>query len=504
MKYVLNQKESKELDIYNINNFYTSLELMENAGRKIFEYLSFNYPNIKKYILLCGSGNNAGDAYVLGRLLLESNKEVEIYKVSNPKSNECVINSKLYKGRYIEELNEDSEDICYIDAMFGIGLDKEINKNSKYFEVINKVNSFNKSLKISIDIPSGLDSSTGNILGIAFNSDLTLTIGNYKLGLFLRDGKDVSKKNVILDIGFKYNEISRNNYIKLLEINDFKDLLFKRIENSNKGSYGKVSLIGGSLKTPGALKLSLLSFISLHLNVGYSTIYYPKIIYKFLDVSNPEITYNPLKNKRDGSIKFSKLELERILDSKTILIGIGIGISKDIYKILKYLLNNYKGNLIIDADALNTLAKYGVDILKNHKCNLVLTPHIKEFSRLINKDIKEIINNRIELMKEFVNKYDLTLLLKDNSSIIMDKNNTYINVNGNNNLARGGSGDILSGILLGILDKDNFTKRVAFSSYILGRSSDLLKEYKEGYEVISRDIIDNILKAYKEVENYEE
>ena len=306
MKYVLNQKESKELDIYNINNFYTSLELMENAGRKIFEYLCFNYPNIKKYILLCGSGNNAGDAYVLGRLLLESNKEVEIYKVSDPKSNECVINSKLYKGRYIEELNEDSEDICYIDAMFGIGLDKEINKNSKYFEVINKVNSFAKSLKISIDIPSGLDSSTGNILGIAFNSDLTLTIGNYKLGLFLRDGKDVSKKNVILDIGFKYNEISKNNYIKLLEINDFKDLLFKRIENSNKGSYGKVSLIGGSLKTPGALKLSLLSFISLHLNVGYSTIYYPKIIYKFLDVSNPEITYNPLKNKRDGSIKFSK------------------------------------------------------------------------------------------------------------------------------------------------------------------------------------------------------
>ena len=160
--------------------------------------------------------------------------------------------------------------------------------------------------------------------------------------------------------------------------------------------------------------------------------------------------------------------------------------------------------MIIDADALNTLAKYGVDILKNHKCNLVLTPHIKEFSRLINKDIKEIINNRIELMKEFVNKYDLTLLLKDNSSIIMDKNNTYINVNGNNNLARGGSGDILSGILLGILDKDNFTKRVVFSSYILGRSSDLLKEYKEGYEVISRDIVDNILKAYKEVENYEE
>ncbi len=500
MKYVLNQKESKDLDSYNINNFNSSLELMENAGKKIFDYLINNYPNINKFILLCGSGNNAGDAYILGRLLLENNKNVEIFKVSEPKSKECIINYKLYNGKFIEELKEDNEEICYIDAIFGIGLDKEIKKDSKYFEVINKVNSFNKSLKISIDIPSGLDSSNGNILGISFISDLTLTIGNYKLGLFLNDGKDISKENKILDIGFKYNENLKNNYIKLLEIDDFKDLLFKRLENSNKGSYGKVSLIGGSLKTPGALKLSLLSFISLHLNVGYSVIYYPKIIYKFLNVDNPEITYNPLKYKLDGSIKYNKKELKKILDSKTILIGIGIGISKDIYKILKFLLSNYKGNLIIDADALNVLSKYNVDILKKHECNLVLTPHIKEFSRLINKDVKEIKDSRIELMKEFVNKYNLTLLLKDNSSIIMDKYNTYINVNGNNNLARGGSGDILSGIMLGILDKEDFTKRVAFSSYLLGRSSDLLKEYKESYEVISRDLIDNILKAYKEVE----
>lgn len=498
MKICVDTFSSRIIDQYTIDNdSINSIDLMEKAGNKIYEYLINNFDKNKTFIVLEGSGNNAGDGYVLSRLLFQNGYKVFVYKVNEPKSNECIINHNLYKGNFINELIE-GKDIIYIDAILGIGLNKDIEAESNIYKCIENVNQL-KGTKISIDIPSGLNATTGRIMGITFNADITLSIGYYKLGLFLLDGKDVSKKNIPLDIGFKLPSNLIN--IEILEKNDYKDLLFSRKENSNKGSYGKVGLIGGNSSTFGALKLSSLSYLALHLNVGYSYVIYPSKINKIIEESIPELIYLPLSSNKKGFIKFKKKEIMKLLDFRTVSIGMGCGVSKNIYKIIKYLFKNYSGNLIIDADGLNSISKYGVDLLLNHKCNVILTPHMKEFSRLSNLDVKEIQDDRVRIIKEFSFKYKVITILKDNSTLISDGKHIYLNVNGNSNLSKGGSGDILSGLLLGVVNDNNLLKSCAFGSYILGRSSDILKEYKEGFEVVGQNIIDTILKAYKEVEH---
>ena len=493
MNYALTSSEAKEIDNFTIKNFTPSIELMEKAGNQIFSYIEKYFDHYRNFLIVVGKGNNGGDGYVVARLLQENGYNVEVYEQDLIKTNDGLINKNLYKGNYCKEITQ-KDNLVIIDAIFGIGLDKEIKET--YYSLIEKLNNLN-AYKISIDVPSGINSTTGELLSVAFKADVTLTLGEYKIGLFLNEGKDYAGKIVKLDIGLKLNNSS---YIRILDKSDFKDVLFIRKENSNKGTYGKVSLLGGSRKTPGALELSTQAYITLKLNVGYSLMAFPNKSKELYDLTKPELIYCPLSSKINGSIKFKKKEILSFLDSKTIVIGMGIGISKDVYKLIRFLLKNYQGNLLIDADGLNSIAKYGVEKLQNHRCNLVLTPHLKEFSRLINKTVLEIKKDRINLTKSFATKYNLTLLLKDNSSLIVSNNECYLNINGNSGLAKAGSGDILAGILGGVIDNKNFTKSIAFGSYLLGRSADLAKESGVlEFEMVGSDVIKNINNAYKEI-----
>ena len=265
MKYVLDASTMKEADQYTILTLnIPSLKLMENAGEAIFSYIENSIFDSKKYsyLILTGSGNNGGDGFVVARKLLEDNYNVNVFEVYKAKSNDCLYNKKLFKKETISDANLldtlIDENTIIIDAIFGYGLNKNLDEYCS--SLLNKINLMVKKLVIAVDIASGINSTTGLKMNEALVSDVTLTLGETKLGLFINDGKDYNKNVVRLDIGISLIKDKLDTYIKILDKEDYKDLFVKRKENSNKGSYGKVSLIGGSKLTPGAFFISLFIF----------------------------------------------------------------------------------------------------------------------------------------------------------------------------------------------------------------------------------------------------
>lgn len=495
MKIVLDSIEAKNSDQYTIDSGISSIELMERAGFNIFNNIKEIINKSDRVLIVCGSGGNGGDGYVIGRYLYNEGYDVSIYSLGSHFNNECLINKNRYQGKYVTDINDDYD--IYIDAIFGIGSNKIIEGN--YYEIINKINNY-KGLKISIDIPSGINGTTGEIMGIAFKCNYLYTAEFIKLGLLLNKASNYYDQLKVIHIGIK--SIKKDGFCKVFDKKDYINYLPKREKVSNKGNYGRCAIIGGSKELLGAILLSNNAFATLKVGSGYSTICIPNSLLPLYALRHLENTYI-LFNDEDGHIKYDEEKLSKLLNQDAIAIGMGIGTSLEVYKIISYLLKNFKNKLIIDADGLNSLSKYGVDILKDHQCEVILTPHLMEFSRLINKPLEKIYKNEINLIKEFASKYNLIINVKSNISIISDGKEVIFNINGNPSLAKGGSGDILTGITLGVIAKShNLIKSVAFASYILGRASELTTLKLNENSVVGEDIINNISNVLNELEEY--
>lgn len=496
MEYVLTSKEMQDADAYTISNFIPSIDLMERAGLECYKIIKTRIKKTDKVLVVSGSGGNGGDGLVIARYLFNDNYDVSINLIGSHYKKETEINLERYHGKKIIDLsNEDINKFdVIIDGILGVGIKNPLKK--EYIDLINKLNEV-KAYKISIDVNSGVDASTGENLGTVFTSDLTIAINNYKTGHFFNDGISYYKELKKVEIGIKLNKDI--NYAQILNFDDYSALFPTRNRNTNKGSYGRVALIGGSKLTPGALNLSLNALAALRGGVGYATICIPKSLYSIYALKNNENIYNLLSDN-DGQVIFSEEEIDKLLNYDAIAIGMGIGTSLEVYKIIEYLLKNYDGNLLIDADGLNSLAKFGIAILKNHKCNVVLTPHLKEFSRLSNISLGEIKKDYIFKAKEFSKLYRVILNLKNDISIITDGESAIINVNGNAGLAKGGSGDVLSGVTLSLLNKKTeLLKRVACGAFILGEAGDIAINDINEYSLLARDLSNYLIEVFNKL-----
>lgn len=495
MNYVIDSNQAQYADNFTIKKLkIKSIDLMEEAGKKIFLSLKKEIKQEDKILIVCGSGGNGGDGYVLARYLYDNKYNVSVFITSEAKKEETIKNFKKFKGRIVNNL-KDTYDVI-VDAIYGVGFDYEL--TNEMTQIINTLNK-KKSLKVSIDVPSGLNSSNGEVKKVAFKANIIYTIQFLKLGFYLGDGQRYFEKISLIDIGIKSDKISE--FCRVFDKKDYKNLVSKRDKISNKGTYGRCAIIGGCLNFSGAPILSEHALSILRVGAGYSTLCIPDKLYKLYALKNLENTYVLLNSNDDGNIIFDQNKINSLLKYDAIAIGMGLGVSKEVYKTIEYLLNNYKGRLLIDADGLNSLAKYGVDILKKHQCDVILTPHILEFARLINnKNTKDVIYNSLSLVKEFSKKYNVYLVLKSNTSLICKNEDVILNINGNPCLAKGGSGDVLSGIILGLIPKTNdLLKSIAFGCYILGRSADLCVEKIHENSVLASDVIKKISDTLKEI-----
>lgn len=495
--------DNKCIDNYKING----LLLMEHAALSVYQYIIDNIDVNKKIILLVGPGNNGGDALALARLLYcydkhkfevvmlcgydaLSNFSKQYYDIcSNLKID---INRNLSSKELFDLLNRSD---VIVDAIFGTGLNKNV--EGKYLDAIEVVNHLDK-LVISIDIPSGINATTGAVMNKAIKADVTITFALAKLGLYLYPGIEYSNKVIISKIGIPkeaINECSSNTI--LLNKDVAKTLLPNRYLRSNKGTYGKVLIIGGSKSMSGALCMSALSCIKS--GAGTTTVALPKCIHEIVATNVLEGMEIPLEDDGNYISATGITNVLSIIDIYDIIaVGPGLGREDINDKLIKELLLSDKP-LVIDADGIYAL-KNNLELLNNRDNDTIITPHPGEFAYLLDISIKELLKNPIQYVNEFVNKYDVTLVLKLERSIIANKKITYLNTTGNNGLSKGGSGDVLTGIITALFAQSlKCIESAALGVYLHGLIADVLLDEFTVYAITPTELIKNINRGFKEL-----
>ena len=479
----------RQSDAHTIATEVSSLELMYRAGKAVADSVEWHAP----VGIVCGVGNNAGDGYVIALELKKRSIDCTLLLLEERFSPD----GKYYFDKCTEqnipyEICTEDADLSrfstLVDCIFGTGFKGEARGLAK--TVIEKYNS-SSAYKVSVDINSGMNGDTGMGETIAI-SDITCSIGSFKPGHFLNKAKDVIKEKINLDIGIK--PIDKPYY--LYE----PSALPKRKNFSNKSTYGYVALIGGSKKYSGAIRLAAMANAAMRAGAGVAMLAVPDSISPYIIPNILEATIYPLSNK-DGEIVFNESELSALASRvKTVAFGMGIGLSDETEKALGYLINNYEGRLIIDADGLTALSRLGTDILKTASCEIILTPHNMEFSRISGLPISEILSAPIDHAKAFAKECNCTLLLKGPSTIVTDGETVYVVDRGCAGMATAGSGDVLSGILAATAAYiPSALEATALAAYINGAAGELAESKTNPISMTAGDTVSAIPQIITEI-----
>ena len=291
-----------------------------------------------------------------------------------------------------------------------------------------------------------------------------------------------------------------NEVIYEIETKDIKNKFVNRPSDTNKGDYGYVGIMGGSLEYSGAVKLANLSASAMRAGCGVVRLIVPEGIAKTVAPYLLEQTIFAIDDECN-KIKFNKGQIDKALNKlKALAIGMGWGQSEEYERILEYILNNYNLPVVIDADGLNTVSKMNMDILKKTKCKVILTPHLKEFERLSKIKIEDIKQDKTTIARDFAKKYNVILLLKGPTTVVTDGENVYLVKRGCPGMATAGSGDVLSGILVGLLgynEPDILT--VATGAYLNGMAGEIAQEKYTDISMIASDTVKSLPEAIKKI-----
>lgn len=463
-----------------------SLLLMERAANAVVEELVDSSYDLKKTLIACGTGNNGGDGLAIARLLKAKGYDVDVCIVGalDKFSPEAKQQFEMYKsvfGNFVTAPVYDEYTVI-VDAIFGIGCNRDITGLAA--EVIENINAANASV-VAVDVPSGISSDNGKVCGIAIKAATTVTFFTEKLGLVLYPGREHCGKIVTADLGIPFEECEECEIVTYTD----KDLkkLPERKENSHKGTFGKVLVIAGSPKISGAAYLAAAG--AYRMGAGLVKIYTPKENQLAMQILLPEALLEVYDRNRP-SLKQLKECMEW---ADAIVIGPGLGIEKAAEKILKYVISKSDVPVVIDADGINILAKNKTYLLETH-VPIVLTPHIQEMARLTEKTRETIMKNPMGEAKNFTEDYNVTLVLKDARTIVTKENErSFINTSGNSGMATGGSGDVLAGLLGGLIAQgmDSF-EAAKLGVYLHGRAGDAAAAKKGEYSMLATDILDGI------------
>lgn len=494
---ILSAENQQELDAFTIRNEpISSLNLMERAALKCFEWLQSKYNINKSFSIFCGPGNNGGDGLVLARHLHESNFKVDCYIVafSNSFSEDFKVNKKRLESVGVEPvLLNDEDDLkkikgsdVAIDAIFGTGLSRPAEGFAK--AAIATINSLNLEI-VSVDIPSGMYcDDLHDAKDTMIKATHTLTFQAPKLNFFFPETGNNVRDFHILDIGLlqdKITDFKVDNY--MLTKDSIGKLIKQRSTFSHKGTYGHAQIIAGSKGKMGAAVLS--SKAALKTGAGLVTANIPKCGIDILQSTIPEVMVLPNEGKNELEGSFD-------LIGDTIGIGPGIGIEDKTVSFLKNVIEKAEDPMVIDADALNILAEYQ-KLLSSIPENSILTPHPKEFERLVGKFADSY--ERLEKQVEFSKKHRLIVVLKDARTQITNPNGEcYFSAVGNPGMATGGSGDVLTGILTGLLaQKYDPLEAAQLGVYLHGTAGNLAEEVHGQQSLVASDLIEMIGKSYE-------
>lgn len=494
---VLTVEEMKNLETKTmIDDKITSLELMERAGIQVFNeivrFIGYYDKEIKNIIVLAGVGNNGGDGLVAARKLVEGGYSITTVIIGNPKAmtpetkmNYDALNNITRNINIMEDLKVDEykkliqNNPIVIDAIFGVGLNRDV---SGIYKVAIDCLLQSQSKVISIDIPSGIKGDNGKKLGVAVKSHKTVIIHSYKSGNLLNDAKDHHGCNVLVDIGLMNGDYYNKS---LLAWENVQHLLKKRKNNTHKYHYGNVLTIGGSSGMTGAALMC--AFATLRVGTGVTSIAINEKYFNEMTNIYPEIMIKSYKNIND---------LIDILHKKdAIAFGPGLGRKDYNFNILEHLLET-DIPLIIDADGIYYL-KY---FLKNIpiKNKIIITPHIGEMAMLLDKTTGEIEEDPIFFVNKLTMEYGLTVVLKGTCTIIGKGDKMFFSTFGNPGMATAGSGDVLTGIITGMVGQGlNNLDACLLGVYLHGNAGDIAAKNFGELPMMATDIIKELPRVFK-------
>lgn len=498
MQLWVNAAQMKAADQYTIQKLgVPSLELMEHAAQACVQVLEDEKVDLSHVCVVCGSGNNGGDGFAIARILQNNRYSVETFCVGNPEHYTEETQEQMHRlqecgGKITYGMPQEDSYSVIIDAVFGVGLSRKV--EGRYRQVIEQMNRM-RGTKFAVDIPSGLSATTGCILGCAFKADYTVTFQLKKIGLELSQGRTMAGRVIVPDIGISTDSICEDQEIVRTAGKDiYRKMLPDRPEDSNKGTYGRLLVIAGSKGMAGAAYLN--AHAAYMTGAGLVRIYTSSDNREILQTLLPEAIITTYE-------EYNKEELLSLLTwADSVCIGSGLGMSRLSEKILKTVIEYVKVPCLIDADGLNLLAENKNYLNQMAERRFVITPHMKEMSRLTGISVEELKADRIQILKDFISRYRITCVLKDSRTLIAsEEKGIRMNLTGNSAMAKAGSGDVLAGVISGWMVQGKEAEDAAeLGTYIHGLSGDLAKFEKGVYSVMARDLIEYISKALMKLE----
>jgi len=503
---VVTAEQMRYIDHLTINEIgIPSMVLMERAGLSVVNQIKCRYqPEEKDVVVLAGTGNNGGDGMVVARELHRHGYRVQLIlcgkveKLSKDAKLQYEICQKMRVPTKITFSLKPSmlKNAIIVDAIIGTGLSKNLRED--ILKVVETVNN-SEGMVFAIDIPTGVSSDTGQLMPEAIKADITVTFGLPKVGHLLYPGKSYTGALIVEDIGFP-KELLNSEDIKLhlVQPEDIRALLPHRPEDAYKGVFGHVVVIGGSLGKTGALKMAANAV--LRAGAGLVTIVAEKDV--IAQISILEEMSLPI----DG---FDSSSLEKVVQfihekADTVAIGPGLGREKKRLEFVLALLQQCSVPTVVDADGLFALASLGSErifkFLDKLTCPVILTPHAMEMARLIGKTPQFVNEKRIELAQQFSIQTGACLVLKGPPTVIASEGNIFLNPTGNNGMATAGSGDVLTGIIAGVLAQGLPPLEASVvGTYLHGLAGDLGVKDKTPYALTASDLIEYLPKAYSQL-----
>ena len=486
------------------------LNLMQNAGCSLAQFISQSSLNISNgIVVLCGSGNNGGDGFVVAKLLSDTGINVCVVLMCGEPTTE--ISTQTYcdlsgSSAEVLSLNDNIDKIfnkistcsLIIDAVFGTGFHGELPPQIKAcFSYASR----SKAIKIAVDVPSGGNSLTGEVAENTLMCDYTVTFANKKIGMEYLPLKEYCGEIVIVDIGIpKICYTNIDHPICKIEFSQMDKIIPMRSPTSHKGNFGRLVNIAGSSRMSGACAMSTLS--ALRCGVGLCTVATAKSVVDSLSSTIFETMYLPLKETSKGEISFSNAKelLSACEKATAVSIGCGLGVSEDTTKLVEFLIENITCPIILDADGINCIASR-IDIIKNSRASIVVTPHPAEMARMLSISTEEVLKDRLGYAIKLSTELGITVVAKGAPTIIAGDNGfCYLNSTGNAGLSKGGSGDVLTGMISSFVAQGiSPTDAAAAGVFLHGLAADRVAQKLSMQGMLPTDVIAELPLLFKEM-----
>lgn len=538
---VVTPSQMKRIDQRAIEEFrIPGIVLMENAALQTaqvilkHDFLASVSKKPRKALILAGCGNNGGDGFAIARHLFLYGYQVSVLIVSEggrrPDGDAETNLDALYalqNGQNSTQQNsgekdsqqknldaflqihwlEDKKDLkqikamlqdtsLVVDALFGTGLDRPVaGLNAAVINAVNEmVNRKNHHIVLAVDIPSGINGETGQMMGTAIQADHTVAYGYLKPGHLLYPGREYSGQVHVVPISLPADSAkSVKAHLFTLDDVEAAQMLRPRPRDSHKGTFGKVAVIAGSTGLTGAAHLS--SLAALRTGAGLVTLGIPAALNPVMEQKLTEVMTYPLEDRGLGHLVTESLrDITELLKDKDVLaFGPGCGKNQGVFEILRNILGHFHIPIVIDADGLNHISR-DMSLLRTHHAPVILTPHPGEMSRLTGLGVEEILSRPVETVARAAAKYSCIVLLKGAASIVAEpEGKVYINASGNAGMAKGGSGDVLTGMIASFIAQGYPPfKATVLGCYIHGRAGEEAAGRLGETGMIAGDLIDAI------------